>query len=533
MRAPCFRRTQPHPSGGEARPAGRRGAATFVVLALFVVFSSLGLGLIFLSQVSLRSGRSVKNLTVLDILAENGVKQEYAALAALLETRPFPLTLDALQAEAWLSDPAANEKEIIETALGTETPTSSSGGWGAHAWRGTSEFSIGGAESGDSHLEADFRVLISSLGNIEGLSVTRSSRLEAALKITAGFVPLAFFPVLLDEAAGDGAPPEPPSSERLVITPGPGLNHLARILETRERLLPAFAAPALEKALGVKILKPQDLTPAFLRTVLGLEVSPDPVPEGVYLVRHDSGIGGVYVQGDLRELIAAIEEDFQVLCFRSGESEYTLKFSPRRGRTEFSGPLGGETFDSLPQPVVIVDGKIEALGGGRPDGTGALRLCPEEEIPSILGGVRLTIVSSGPVTIASHLIHQGVTWESGIPSLKESRSELVIFAGGMSGQSGAVPEGGLFIGADAPGELKIQAELAAAGAGFRLLGPAKNIDLLGTLQASSIRLGESRLEVHYDPGPLGGEDSAARLLRTESPVLIVTSLKPRAWRDDE
>lgn len=533
MKGICFRKTCPGPSGNEGRRPARRGAAAVIVLALFLMFSSIGLALIHLTQISLHAGRAGKNLTVLDILAENGVKQEFGNLADVLAAQPFPLPLDETRAEAWLSDPAAHAGEIIETALGRRTPTSSSGGWEAQTWKAESEFSLRAARPQGSFFEAEFLVAVTSRSAIDNLKATRLARLEAALDIAAGNLPLSRFPVLLDRTAGGGNPPEPPSVEGLEIDPGPGRAHLARALVTEERLLPVSAIPSMERALQVKLLTPRDLTPKLLRRVLGLEESPDPVPEGVYLIRGDPGLGGVYVQGDLRELVLGIEEDAQVLCFRGFGSEWTLKFSPRRNRTELTGPEGREVFNTLPQAVVIVDGGIEALGGGRPDGSGGLRLCSDEEIPSILKGVKLTIVSTGPVTIASHLIHQGVTWERGNPSIKENGSELVIFSGGTGLSAPGGPEGGLFVGGDAPQELKIQAELVSTGAGFALKGPARTVYLLGALQASEIRLGAGRLKVHLDPGPGAGDDSAAAELRTARPVLLVLSLKPRAWSEDE
>jgi hypothetical protein len=289
----------------------------------------------------------------------------------------------------------------------------------------------------------------------------------------------------------------------------------------------------LEEALRVKLFSPQDLSPRRLRQALGLEDSEEAVPDGVYLVRSDLGLGGVYVQGDLEELITAVAEGVQVMCFRNGDAEWILKFNPVQGWTEFAGPGSSVTYQDLVEPVIIVDGAVKSLGGGRPDETGRLHLCPEEEIASILRGVRLTLVSSGRIVLSSHLLQEGVVWQQGLPYIKESESQLFIFSTGAGLTSGAVAEGGITVGPGAPADLKVQAELVASGGGFRIEGGAKSVHLLGSLQAADIDLGSSRLSVSQDPGLLKDNDLARRLLGTASPVLLVSSFKLLVWRDHD
>ncbi|MBN2198343.1 MAG: hypothetical protein JW747_00675 [Candidatus Aminicenantes bacterium] len=499
----------------------RRGAATLAVLCLFVIFSSLGLGLVFLTQTSLEIGRAVKTLSVLEILAENGAKQEYEALASLLAGRPFPLPLDEERLEDWRGNPAAHASAILETALGREAASAFEGGWGAHSWSGRSDAVIKGIQDLGPFVRAQCGITILSRGNIEARPAFRSVRLEASLDISAGSVPLSFFPVLLDAGADDGAPVGRPPLPGLTVNPAPGLRHLGRVLEAPAPLIPEWYGPAVEHALDLRLFKPQDLSAARLRQALGLEASPDPVPDGVYLVRSDDGLGGVYVRGDLEELILAVDEDRQILFFRNRDSAYTLSFSPRRGTTEFSGPTGGEAFDALVRPVVIIDGKVASLGGGRLDDSGTPRLSSGEDVPSLLFGVRLTIVSTGPATISSHLIRQGVEWRPGLPYVRESNTELVIFAGGI------------LIGEEAPSRLVLQAQLVSSGAGFSVLGRNRDIHLLGSLQASGISLAGGRLTVDHDPGARADGASVPGPLGTTAPVLVVTSFKPESWSRDE
>jgi hypothetical protein len=509
----------------------RRGAAMLMALALFLVFSSIGLSLVFLTQVTLKSSLSKKNTTVLDVLTENGLKQGYLSLHGRLAGRPFPLKLEGDRLASLRSDAEKKGTALIEEALGGTAQFLLQGGWEDRSWEGSVGFVMDRFQDLDSYCQAEYKVVIASQGKLAKASVARSASMEASLIVMAGSLPLASFPVLL---SGPGQPEEPdpfPDLSGLTILPQPGVDHLARVLSSEGRLLPQDARPALEEALRIKLFSPQDLSPWRLRQALGLEVSDEPVPDGVYLVRSDLGLGGVYVQGDLEELITAVVEDAQVICFRNKDAEWILKFHPVRGWTEFSGPGSSATYEDLVEPVIIVDGAVKSLGGGRPDETGRLHLCPDEEIASILQGVRLTLVSSGRIVLSSHLLQEGVVWQQGLPYVKESESQLFIFSTGTDFTSGAVTEGGITVGPGAPADLKVQAELVASGEGFHIEGESKNVHLLGSLQAADIDLGSNRLTVSHDPGLLDDNDLARRLLGTASPVLLVSSFKLLVWKD--
>ncbi len=511
----------------------RRGSATLMSVALFLVFSSIGLSLIFLTQVSLRSALIRKNTTVLDIMAENGLKQGYLSLADLLAGRPFPLPLEEDRLAVLKADAEKKGTALIEEALGRPSQWPIGGGWGACSWQGGLGFTLERFEDLDSFIRAEFKAVVSSQGKMANLTAIRSASLDISLDIMAGLVPLAYFPVLLSKPGQPGDPSDPPDLAGLTFHPDPGLSHLSRALSLDQLLLPQDARPALEEALQIKLFSPQDLSARRLRQALGLAENNEPVPEGVYLVRNDLGLGGVFVQGDLEELITAVAEDAQLICFRNRSEEWTLKFNPVQGWTEFAGPGSTETFDDLVEPIIIVDGAVKSLGGGKPDEGGRLQLCLDEEIPSILRGVRLTLVSSGRITLSAHLIQQGVAWQQGLPYIKESDSQLFIFSTGTGLTSGEVKEGGIAVGLNAPQDLKVQAELVASGRGFHIDGRAKNIHLLGSLQAADIDLGDSHLEVSHDPGLLRDNELARRLLRTASPVLLVSSFRPLIWKDHD
>ena len=515
---------------GSPRPQ-RRGTAMLMAVALFLVFSSIGLSLIFLTQVSLKSSLIKKTTIVLDVLAENGLKQGYLSLYNQLAGRPFPLPLEDDRLAALKADAEKKGTALIEEALGGTAKLVIRGGWEGQSWEGSLGFILDRFQDLDSYYRAEFKAVIASRAKLASSSAARSASLEASVIIVAGSVPLAAFPVLLSRPGQPGEPGDLPDLSGLTILPQPGLDHLARALSPESPLLPQDARPALEEALRVKLFSPQDLSPRRLRQALGLEDSEEAVPDGVYLVRSDLGLGGIYVQGDLEELITAVVEGDQVICFRNREAEWILRFNPVRGWTEFVGPGSRAAYQDLVEPVIIVDGAVKSLGGGRPDSTGRLHLCPDEEVASILRGVRLTLVSSGRIVLSSHLLQEGVVWQQGLPNIKESESQVFIFSTGAGLTSGATTEGGITVGPGAPADLKVQAELVASGGGFRIEGGAKSVHLLGSLQAADIDLGSSRLTVSQDPGLLKDNDLARRLLGTASPVLLVSSFKLLVWRD--
>ncbi len=274
----------------------------------------------------------------------------------------------------------------------------------------------------------------------------------------------------------------------------------------------------IKKALQVKLFSPDSLTRAEIRAALGLEMVDEPVPEGVYLVRNTNGLGGVFIQGDVGEILLAIEDGRQDIFFRQGESAWTLKFKPATGPTTFVSPAGTEEFDHAPLGIVMVVGRIESLGGATVDAAGIPSAQTGDPVPSILGGVSLTIVASDEVAISSHLVQEGIRWMDGIPYLKESSSRLSVWSGGDVSLSPA--------GKD----LHIQGALTAAGK-IAFSGSGGRLVLGGGLQAGGLELGANRLAVVPDsrdllPVAIGGDGP-----RSAVPLLFVLGLRPLRWND--
>jgi len=243
------------------------------------------------------------------------------------------------------------------------------------------------------------------------------------------------------------------------------------------------------------------------------------------------GLGGIFVQGDLDQMILAIEDDYQVICFQKDPDRWILKFDSSQSLTQFITPAENFVFDLVPLGIIIIAGEIKSLSGGSVNSEGDILPAIEEEIPCIRSGVNLTILSSEEVTIASHLVHQGVSWQDGVPYLKDSQSQLNIFTTGetLSGESSN--SSGITIAAEAPSELKLQASLTTASGKISLEGSNKNITLSGSLHTPDYISNGNKLKILPDDRYPFASDLLQNAPKTKLPLLAITELRIMAWRE--
>ena len=90
MKLPCFQKIWLWFQHNRPLKNSRNGAMTLVSVFLFIVFSTLGLGMIYMSQVYLKMSAFKKNSIVLDYASENGVKQGFDQLVQLLSFKSSP-----------------------------------------------------------------------------------------------------------------------------------------------------------------------------------------------------------------------------------------------------------------------------------------------------------------------------------------------------------------------------------------------------------------------------------------------------------
>jgi hypothetical protein len=299
-----------------------------------------------------------------------------------------------------------------------------------------------------------------------------------------------------------------------------------------DEISPDEADLLLKKAVRVKFLTPGRLTRAELRAALGLEMVNEPVPEGVYLIQSDLGLGGIFVQGDLDEIALAVDGDYQAISFRREGDSALLRFSPSLGRTTFAPPgsEGRLEFDRVPLGMILVNGAVQSLGGGIMGPDGLPTIVTDDAVPCVLRGVSLTIVTSDKMTITSHLVQQGVKWIGSIPYLKDSTSQLILYASGRDLVGDQEKAGQVIIDPHAPREIALQASIAAKNA-FVSEGASKTVLLAGGVQSKSIALNGSVLKIVPDERLRDAGRIPENAPATTRSLIAVLSLRPLRWHD--
>jgi hypothetical protein len=511
----------------------QKGAMTLVSIFLFIIFSTLGLGMIYLSQVYLKMSSFKKNSIILDYASENGIKQGFDQLVQLLSLKSSPLIITEEKKNRLQSDAKAKGMETVAELLAVNIPLIHEETWENLGWESLTTFFLQGLYDHEDYFRTIYSALIDSRGSIGNFRQVRYSSLETALEISIGNIPLSSIPLLVDKNLTQSQKQSFLSRNNIDFATS-GKSHLPPHASfSQGELLPQDTLSQINEALKIKIVRPQDLTTAQLRAALGLEPSDDPIPDGVYLIKDDLGLGGIYVKGDLLEMVLAIEHEFQVISFVMEAGMWTLRFNPSDEKTIFETPTESQNFDLAPRGIIIVDGAIQSLGGGIIDTSGVITMVKDHEIPCVLRGVNLSIISSDKITLSSHLIHEGVDWQDSVPYLKDSNSQLHIFAAGQNFEGTGESAGQIVLSGDSPKDMKIQATLTASGQGIFFEGIEKTAHLLGSLQTTNYESNGNELKITFDERLIHNEEFLRNAPKTAQPVIHLCSFKILEWREYE
>lgn len=533
MKLLCFLRTLPFLIFKRKNRPSRKGALTLISVFVFFLFSALGLGMLYLTHVYLKTSAYRRNSILLEYASENGIKQGFDQFHRLLLKSSSLILLTEAEALEFRLDALNDGTSIIERALGCTFPLISADHWERMSWESLTDFMFEHLSEAQDYFEVSYRGTISSSGQLENFKPVKNTCLDSTLELLAGHIPLPVIPVLVDKKMSTEEKNRFIEEKRIDILPDERSELPASIAFSGNEIIPEQALPQLAEALKIDIFKPQDLSASKLRTVLGLESSREPVPDGVYLIEDDLGLGGVFVQGDLDEMVLAIKDNFQFMKFVSDQGVWILKFSPLRGETVFLTPIELRSYDFVPRGIVIVNGKIHSLGGGYVNSEKEIIMNQEEELPCILKGVNLSIVSSDEITLSSHLVYQGLKWEGGIPYIEDMNTQLSIFSTGKDFLNASEKTGMINIAEDAPDDLKIQASLTASEKGINVLGEGKKVQVLGSLQATGFVLNDNEINVKFDERFLDQRSLLQHAPQTRNPVLFISSFKITGWRENK
>lgn len=488
--------------------------------------------MIYISQAHLALSGWKKNYQLLDQTCENGIKKGYGRLCDLFDRASSPMILTPDDWEKLREDTNNSGCAAVESILQENTPLSENMIWEDQIWDLNTGFSLDEIKEDPNYFAAVYTACILCKGQLKHFRPKRITSLLVSVNILAGHLPLAMFPFLMSKKIPEHKKTSFLEDNQVELLPGNLTEQFPPVIFDEQELIRGFQKELVEKTFKIKIFKPQDLSASRLRSILGLESSEEPIPEGVYLIKDDLGLGGIFIQGDVLELGLAVYEDYQVASFTLESGIWILMFSPKKNLTFFITPEMEETYELLPLEIIIINGKVLSLGGGIFDPPSSLEIVKDQEFPAILTGINLTIIASDEITISNHLLYQGLKWQEGMPYVKESGTRLHLLASGHDVFGNQNEESAINIAEDAPDDLKIQASLTASGKGFSIKGNGKNVNLFGSLQANDFSSNLNKMKIMVDDRFLINQDLLQNSPLSTKPILHLQSYYPREWISD-
>jgi len=508
---------------------GRKG--TLSLLPLFLIFLFLGISLLMLTQIHLRLGGARRHLALANLAAENGLKMGYLFLWEKAQESPWPLLTSSSD---WpVLESQLDEKFclwLLSRLLNVDFPFFLESGWENMSWK--TSFTSGQAKIDflASHIQAKISIHLRAQGRILSPAYSSYSQLLAETSLMAGYLPLTIFPLLVEKKMALEEQANYLQTKRIELSLDKKTLPAIKPYFSQGEIISRNILPFLEKGLKIRLFEPDRINPFVLRKALGLEESREPVPEGVYLIKDDLGLGGVFVQGNLDKLVLTIKDGYQVISFEQRNKNWELRYHPLSSQTIWTTPEKSFIYDNLPNGILLINGNISSLEGKDYE---EMAMTTEDVPASLLPGIKLCLVASGNININSSLFQPSLEILPGIPYLQKKQSQLIIFSAGQDLITGEESDGSIIINPGQRKEMIIEANLTAPGKGVRIEGTGKKITIKGGIQTEDIENPGSILKIIASTGLYYFSKTEDPVPLTEKPMAALISFKPLEWRDNE
>lgn len=501
----------------------RAGSALIICFLLMAMFVTLGLGFLLEARMffEIQSSRKMHRLN--SYACENGIKKSAGMVVSRADEFQGGQISEELFQNLKTSLLSGGEKKLVllDSFL-QDIYLSETDDFSRFIWETSPSASLKELHDYESYLKSTYELIINAAGQVEGFRWKKGEQVVLEISFFLGKLPLDRLPLSVTES---GLRKEDERKIKITrLLPSNLKNEKA--IRTTESLIPDDALPVLSK--GLKLFRPDGLPNWLLRQALGLSPGNEKVPDGVYLARDDLGPGGIYVQGNLDELLLGLDGDFQLVQLRQENRRWLLRFSPRNYGMEFWKPDGKEVFAQSPVPVVMVNGRIEALAAGQNDGSGWLKLDTSSSGACLRSGLKLTLVCSGKINITSSLISEGIDWKEGIPYFREKQSQLIIWSTARDFQTQEKTDGGINMTGANGSVLKVVASLLAGGEGLNIGNQITQADIVGSISASSIKTGQANINLIVPP--YSHKENNEFSVYAKENLLFLDEIKIREWR---
>jgi hypothetical protein len=150
MKYSFFRKMLRWPPSASDGKRTQKGTLTLLAAFLFIVFSALGMGMLYVSQVYLKTSGYKLNAMILEYASENGIKQGYHNLLAALSNLPNPSLLSEQEMENYRLDALQGGTKMVDRLHGT-SPTHLESSWEKMSWESREDWALDYLEPRDDY----------------------------------------------------------------------------------------------------------------------------------------------------------------------------------------------------------------------------------------------------------------------------------------------------------------------------------------------------------------------------------------------